>query len=51
MKHIKRIAAAVLALCSLLALTACGGLREKVESKLWETAAPNPGPGEHGPAV
>ena len=40
MKHIKRIAAAVLALCSLLALTACGGLREKVESKLWETAAP-----------
>ena len=40
MKHIKRIAAAVLALCSLLALTACGGLQEKVESKLWETAAP-----------
>lgn len=41
MKHIKRIAAAVLALCSLLALTACGGLQEKVESKLWETAAPS----------
>ena len=40
MKHIKRIAAAVLALCALLALTACGGLQEKVESKLWETAAP-----------
>lgn len=34
MKHIKRIAAAVLALCALLALTACGGLQEKVESKL-----------------
>lgn len=40
MKHIKRIAAAVLTLCALLALTACGGLQEKVESKLWETAAP-----------
>ena len=34
MKHIKRIAAAVLALCALLALTACGGVQEKGESKL-----------------
>lgn len=29
MKHIKRIAAAVLALYALLALTACGGLQER----------------------
>ena len=40
MKHFKRAAALMLSLCALLALTACGGLREKVESKLWETAAP-----------
>ena len=49
MKHIKRIAAAVLALCSLLALTACGGLQEKVQAV--GTRRPHPGPGEHGPAV
>ena len=33
MKHIKRIAAAVLALCALLALTACGGLQGKGEAQ------------------
>ena len=33
-------AALMLPLCALLALTACGSLQDKVESKLWETAAP-----------
>ena len=40
MKHFKRAAALMLTLCALLALTACGSLQDKVESKLWETAAP-----------
>lgn len=40
MKNLRRGAALALALCSLLVLTACSGLQSKVESKLWETAAP-----------